>query len=143
MNLYQVSPARRFAVWALEIVLIIGSAYVGWLIWSLMTWKKGQTPAQNLLRIVSINTATESPAERPRMFIRYVLIFTTYWFGYFAISNISHAINSNGILLGLGVVSLLIFHLWDISGILRRPDGMRIADLVTGIAVVELETRAQ
>ena len=70
MELTPVSPSRRFMAWALEIVLISGTAYIGWFIWSLITWGKGQTPSQNLLRITSINEAIGTPAKRPQMFIR-------------------------------------------------------------------------
>jgi hypothetical protein len=76
------------------------------------------------------------------MFIRYFLIFTAYWFGYFAVSNIAYAINPNGIFLGLGVALLLCFHLWDILGIVRREDRKRLADVVSGVAVRELEMRS-
>jgi len=44
-------------------------------------------------------------------------------------------------LLGLGIAGLLCFHLWDISGIVRRDDRKRLADVVSGIAVRELEIR--
>ena len=142
MSVRPVQPTRRFTAWVLEIVLVIGTACIGWLVWSLITWVKGQTPAQNLLRIVTINDTTNAPAKRPQMFIRYALIFTAYWFGYFAVSNIAYAINPNGILLGLGIAALFCFHLWDISGIARREDRKRLADVVSGIAVVELEVRA-
>ena len=135
MSMTPVQPTRRFTAWVLEMVLVIGTAYIGWLIWSLITWGRGQTPAQNLLRIVTINDTTNSPAKRPQMFIRYILIFTAYWFGYFAVSNIAYAINPNGILLGVGIALLLFFHLWDISGILRREDRKRLVDVVSGVGV--------
>ena len=142
MSMTPVQPTRRFTAWVLEIVLVIGTAYIGWLIWSVINWGRGQTPAQNLLRIVTINDTTNAPAKRPQMFIRYFLIFTAYGFGYFAVSNIAYAINPNGILLALGITMLVCFHLSDISGIVRREDGKRLADVVSGIAVVELEVRA-
>jgi hypothetical protein len=34
---------------------------------------------------------------------------------------------------------LLAFHLFDISGILRRDDRKRLADVATGISVKEME----
>ena len=137
MSLIPVSPIRRFTAWVLEIVLISGTAYIGWFIWSLITWGKGQTPAQNLLRIISINETTGAPAKRPQMFVRYFLIFTTYWIAYFAVSNIAYAINPSGILLATGILLVLAFHLFDISGIVRRSDNRRLADAVAGIAVME------
>jgi len=140
MSLLPASPARRFTAWVLEIVLISGTAYIGWFIWSLITWGKGQTPAQNLLRIISINEATGAPAKRPQMFIRYILIFATYWIAYFSVSNLAYAVNPSGFLLATGILLVLAFHLFDISGIVRRSDNRRLADVVSGIAVKEMLT---
>ena len=139
MNLMDVSSTRRFVAWALEIVLICGTAYIGWLIWSLVTWGKGQTPAQNLLRITSINQKTGTAAQRPQMFIRYFLIFTTYWITYFAVSNIAFLINPSGILLGVGILVVVTIHIFDISRVLIRSDSRRLADVISGIYVKELE----
>ena len=139
MNLIPVSPARRFTAWVLELVLISGTAYIGWFIWSLITWSKGQTPAQNLLKIISINETTGAPAKRPQMFIRFFLIFTAYWIAYFAVSNLAYAINPSGILLAIGILLIVTFHVFDISGIVRRSDHRRIADVVSGIALKEMD----
>jgi len=137
MSSLPVSPSRRFTAWVLEIVLISGTAYMGWFIWSLVTWGKGQTPAQNLLRIISINETTGAPAKRPQMFIRFFLIFTAYWIAYFAVSNLAYVINPSGFLLFVGILLVLVVHLFDISGIVRRSDHRRLADLVSGISVQE------
>ena len=137
MSSLPVSPSRRFTAWILEIVLISGTAYIGWFIWSLVTWGKGQTPAQNLLRIISINETTGTPAKRPQMFIRFFLIFTAYWIAYFAVSNLAYAINPSGFVLVVGILLVLAVHLFDISGIVRRSDHRRLADLVSGISVQE------
>jgi hypothetical protein len=137
MNSLPVSPTRRFTTWVLEIVLISGTVYIGWFIWSLFTWGKGQTPAQNLLRMISINETTGTPAKRPQMFIRFFLIFTAYWIAYFAVSNLAYAINPSGFVLIVGILLVLAVHLFDISGIVRRSDHRRLADLVSGISVQE------
>ena len=141
MELTPVSPTRRFTAWVLEIVLISGTAYIGWLIWSLVTWGKGQTPAQNLLRFISINETTGAPAKRPQMFIRFFLIFTAYWIAYFVVTNLAYAVNPSGFLLATGILIVLAVQLFDISGIVRRSDHRRLADLVSGIAVKEMESR--
>ena len=141
MSLIPVSPIRRFTAWVLELVLISGTAYIGWFIWSLITWGKGQTPAQNLLKIISINETTGAPAKRPQMFIRFFLIFTAYWIAYFVVSNLAYAVNSSGFLLAAGILLVLAFHLFDFSGIVRRSDNRRLADVAAGIAVMEMESR--
>ena len=139
MKLKPVDPTRRLTAWVLEIVLVIGTGYFGWLIWSFVTWGKGQTPAQNLLRMISIDEKTGAAAKRPQMFIRFILVFAAYWLGYFAIANIAFVINPNGVLLIGGTLILLTFHIFDISAILSRDDRKRLADVATGIAVKELE----
>jgi hypothetical protein len=139
MELTPVNPARRFTAWVLEIVLISGTAYIGWFVWSLITWGKGQTPAQNLLRMISINETTGAPAKRPQMFIRFFLIFTAYWTAYFAVSNLAYAINPSGVLLATGILIVLAVQLFDISGIVRRSDHKRLAEVVSRIAVKELD----
>ncbi len=141
MNILPASPARRCTAWVLEIVLISGTAYIGWFVWSLITWGKGQTPAQNLLRIISINETTGAPAKRSQMFIRYFLIFAAYWIAYFAVSNIAYVVNPSGFLLAIGILLIVAFHVFDISGIVRRSDNRRLADLVSGIALKEMESR--
>ena len=138
MSSLPVSPSRRFTAWVLEIVLISGTAYMGWFIWSLVTWGKGQTPAQNLLRIISINETTGAPAKRPQMFIRFFLIFTAYWIAYFAVSNLAYVINPSGFLIVVGILFVLVVHLFDISGIVRRTDHRRLADVVSGVSVKEI-----
>ena len=137
MELTLVSPKRRFTAWVLELVLISGTAYIGWFIWGLITWGKGQTPAQNLLRIVTINETTGATAKRPQMFIRYILIFATYWIAYFSVSNLAYAFTSNSLLLSACILIVLAFHLFDMAGIFRRSDHRRLADVVSGISVKE------
>ena len=142
MNSLPASSTRRVTAWALEIVLISGTAYIGWFIWSLITWGKGQTPAQNLLRIISINETTGAAAKRPQMFIRFFLIFTAYWIAYFAVSNLAYILNPSGFLLAIGILLVVALHLFDISGIVRRTDHRRLADVVSGVSVIEMETKA-
>jgi hypothetical protein len=139
MELTPVSPNRRFIAWVLELVLISVTAYVGWFIWSLITWGKGQTPAQNLLKIISINETTGAPAKRPQMFVRFFLIFTAFWIAYFAVSNLAYVVNPSGFLLTIGILLIAAFHVFDISGIVRRSDHRRIADVVSGIALKEMD----
>jgi hypothetical protein len=74
------------------------------------------------------------------MFTRFFLIFTAYWIAYFAVSNLAYAINPNGILLATGILIVLAIQLFDISGIVRRSDRRRLADVVSGLAVKEMET---
>jgi hypothetical protein len=73
------------------------------------------------------------------MFIRFFLIFTTYWIAYFAVSNLAYAVNPSEILLVAGILLVLAVHLFDISGIVRRGDSRRLADVISGITLKEMD----
>lgn len=50
------SPDRRLRATALEVVLFATTLAVGWLLWSAVTWRHGQTPAKRLMRMRCIDT---------------------------------------------------------------------------------------
>jgi uncharacterized RDD family membrane protein YckC len=39
----------RFGAYLLEVVLMVVTLFIGWIIWSLIVWRNGQTPAKQLL----------------------------------------------------------------------------------------------
>lgn len=49
-----VEPGRRFVAAVLEIVLFIGTFAIGWLVWSMIEWRDGRTPAKRLLRDLAV-----------------------------------------------------------------------------------------
>ena len=53
------SPARRIAEPVVELLFLVVTLYVGWLIWELVVFARGQTPAKQLLgmRVVSLETS--------------------------------------------------------------------------------------
>ena len=52
------SVGRRLAAFLLDGLLVVVTVGVGWLIWSLIAWRRGQTPAKALMgmRTVSLDT---------------------------------------------------------------------------------------
>lgn len=64
---------RRTAAWAIDLVLIVVTLGVGWLIWALKTWERGTTPGKQLLGLTVFATDTRSPADRRRMVLRSVI----------------------------------------------------------------------
>ena len=52
-----VEPGRRFVAAILEIVLFIGTFGIGWLVWSMIEWRRGRTPAKRLLRDLAVADA--------------------------------------------------------------------------------------
>jgi uncharacterized RDD family membrane protein YckC len=64
------SAGKRLGGHLLEILLFIVTLGIGWLIWSLIVWSRGQTPAKQLLgmRVVALDSGR--PARWGKMFLR-------------------------------------------------------------------------
>jgi uncharacterized RDD family membrane protein YckC len=52
------SAGRRFGAWLLDGLLVIVTLFIGWFIWSMVLWSRGQSPAKSLLgmRCIEVNT---------------------------------------------------------------------------------------
>lgn len=75
------SPSYRFAsfqhrlgAYALDAVLAVLTLGVGWLIWSLIVWSDGQTPAKKILKLRTKNHTNGQQASWGHMGIREFLI---------------------------------------------------------------------
>ena len=63
------SSQHRIGSWALDTVLISLTFGIGWLIWSLFTWKTGQSPAKKILKIRVFHVETSQPVTWGHMAI--------------------------------------------------------------------------
>jgi uncharacterized RDD family membrane protein YckC len=66
------SAWRRLGGHLLDGLLVFVTLIVGWIIWSIIVWGRGQTPAKQLLGMRVINRETLTAAGRGRMFVREV-----------------------------------------------------------------------
>jgi len=66
------SAWRRLGGYLLEGVLFVVTLIVGWLIWSIIVWGRGETPAKQLLGMRVVHRETLTAAGRGRMFVREV-----------------------------------------------------------------------
>jgi uncharacterized RDD family membrane protein YckC len=64
------SPWRRLAGALLEGVLIVVTVLVGWIVWSIIVWGRGQTPAKQLLDMTVMVEGEQRRAGRGRMLWR-------------------------------------------------------------------------
>jgi uncharacterized RDD family membrane protein YckC len=64
---------RRFAAFLLEILLSIVTLGIGWLIWSLIVWGDGKTPAKALMGMRVVNSETGQVATWGTMALREVV----------------------------------------------------------------------
>jgi uncharacterized RDD family membrane protein YckC len=64
------SPWRRLGASLLDTLLGVVTLFVGWLIWSLIVWNRGQTPAKQLLGMRTIDRESLHSAGWGRMLLR-------------------------------------------------------------------------
>ena len=60
----------RFGAYALDLLLAIVTCFIGWLIWSIILWQQGTSPAKKMLGLVVIDTTTGAPASMGKMAMR-------------------------------------------------------------------------
>jgi uncharacterized RDD family membrane protein YckC len=64
------SPARRFGGYLLEGLLVVVTLGVGWFVWSLVVYGRGQTPAKQVLRMRIVSLQSGRPANWGRTLLR-------------------------------------------------------------------------
>ncbi len=68
------SQGKRLGAFFLEILLASVTVIVGWLIWSLIIYHRGQTPAKQLLKMRVIHLDDNQPAEIGWMALRELVL---------------------------------------------------------------------
>ena len=64
------SPGRRLGAYLLEALLAMVTLGIGYLIWTLVAFAKGQTPGKQALRMRVVSLQTGKPASWGTMFVR-------------------------------------------------------------------------
>jgi len=131
------TPQHRLGAVAVDVGLIFATSFIGWGIWSLIVWGKGQTPGKQLLKVRVLNEPTGQPATWGQMLIRQVLIgwalATPYTIAYwFYIANLNQAA-----LFGLVACVLLVIALYILDIVWTfGPSHRRLIDYWAGTIVV-------
>jgi uncharacterized RDD family membrane protein YckC len=68
------TPQHRLGAVAVDAGLYMATLGIGWLIWNLVMWGKGQTPGKQLLKIRVYGEVKNSPANWGHMLVRQSLI---------------------------------------------------------------------
>jgi uncharacterized RDD family membrane protein YckC len=69
-----VSSGGRFGAFLLDRLLCMVTLGIGYLVWALITWADGQTPAKRLLGHVVVDATTGVPLDWGRMALRQFVI---------------------------------------------------------------------
>jgi uncharacterized RDD family membrane protein YckC len=112
------SAGKRLGGYALEVVLVIFTLVIGWLIWSLVVWGKSTSPAKQLLKMKVVKKDTGLRASYGTMALRELV-------GKWLIVNIVI-----GSLCGLAALVLDFMLLWD-------KDRQELWDKIAGTIVVD------
>jgi uncharacterized RDD family membrane protein YckC len=67
------SVGKRVGAYFLDGLLMIVTLGIGWIVWSLVVWSKGQSPAKSLLGMQCIREDTGQPATWGTMFVREIV----------------------------------------------------------------------
>lgn len=64
------TPAVRLGGYVLELLLLVVTLGIGWIIWSLIVWSKGTTPGHHVLRLYIVDEKTGRTATWGHMALR-------------------------------------------------------------------------
>ena len=64
------SKGKRFGAALLEGLLAVVTLVIGWIIWSVIIWERGQTPAKSILGMRVVRLTTGRAANRAEMAMR-------------------------------------------------------------------------
>jgi uncharacterized RDD family membrane protein YckC len=64
------TPGVRLGQYVLDLLLFIVTFGIGWLVWSLIVWGRGQTPGMQILQIRAVKLTTGQTATWGTMFLR-------------------------------------------------------------------------
>jgi uncharacterized RDD family membrane protein YckC len=65
-----VSVGGRIGAALLDVLLMLVTLWIGWLVWAMVTWSDGQSPAKQLLGYVVADADTGEPFDWGRMALR-------------------------------------------------------------------------
>lgn len=111
------TPGARLGALVLDLVLAVVTFGIGWIVWSLVVWGRGTTPAKSLMHQRVISSATGQTATWGHMVVRQLLV--------------------GGLLaIVLGTVTLYLWPLVDALMVFSRGH-RRLTDRIAGTAVVQ------
>ena len=68
------TPQHRLGGYLVDQLLSVVTVYIGWLIWSLLLWRNGQTPGKRLVKTRVYDVTTGKPASWKLMALRQVVV---------------------------------------------------------------------
>jgi uncharacterized RDD family membrane protein YckC len=67
----ELAPAgKRIGTFLLEFVLVVVTLVIGWIVWTLIAWSRGQTPAKQVMKMRIYHLRNQRAASWGQMFVR-------------------------------------------------------------------------
>lgn len=131
------TPQHRLGAVAVDIGLIFATSFIGWGIWSLIVWGRGQTPGKQLLKVRVLNEPTGKPATWGQMLIRQILIGWALAAPYTIAFLFNYLNFSQAAFIGISacLILLIALHIVDIVWVFG-PTHRRLIDYWAGTIVV-------
>ena len=105
-NLKYASFQHRLGAEVLDSAFMLLTLWIGWVMWSLVVWGEGQTPAKKLLKIRVLSAQNNKPATWGHMAVRQLLIPLTILIASFPLNLISF-----GIIGTLGIIAWYVLEI--------------------------------
>ena len=105
-NIKYASFQHRLGAEALDTALMLVTLWIGWVIWSLIVWGEGQTPAKKILKIRVLSAQNNKPATWGHMAVRQLLIPLTLF-----IASLTFNLISFGIIGTIGIITWYVLEI--------------------------------
>ena len=150
------TPQHRLGGYFLDAILLLLTCGIGWMIWSLVIWSDGLTPAKQILKMRVYSKSTFKPATWGNMAIRQFLLPLAPSMLVFIFAALLGASNSLfydpfcdpyfdtcsdyssgiGVTVSLLYLGLFIVQIVDAIWLLTNPERKRLVDILSKTVVV-------
>jgi uncharacterized RDD family membrane protein YckC len=131
------TPQHRLGGAALSVALMLSSIitlFIGYMIWAMVAWGQGKTPAKQILKMRVYSIDTGKPATWGHMAVRQLLIplaFSCVYIPFFVVAmsaaiDYNEAISSS--IAGFGTLAIWALEITDAFWILKGDERQRLTD---------------
>ncbi len=137
--LRRATPQHRLGGYALDVALATVTLGIGWVIWSLVIWGSGQTPAKQILKMRIYNATNAKVASWGQVAIRQFVIPFSFYIVFIIFDAASTRSSSYGGSSLLGVIGMFIYFgylVTDALWIFKGGASQRLVDVWAKTIVV-------
>lgn len=133
------NPRHRLAGRALDVLLAMVTLFIGWAIWSLVIWGRGQTPGKQILKMRVMSIDTGKSATWGHMAVREMLLPWAFAIPLGVLNLMGSASYTIGALNPYHTLGVLITLAWELTNdlwIFRGTSRQRLYDVMARTQVI-------